>query len=263
MMTAYVWAISPYGLDLGFYGMFPLQEVLGGNFVVNENLHNEFAEFKGKVQSYIGTTCCLVYGIELRKVWCRSSETMLKPVHVLGDTYFLMCPYDLDELCQWVRMFFFSDKDFTTDGLLECEKQCSSSISSKVLVINKEEHNDSIKYQPVCNAWQKEKCALLGLALVRGNHSDWTQPSIIAVSRCPLATARIAAADGNCFFQSVSLEFHDELRLLITMYMIHKSTNPMLSSLGSPDDTMESYMKRSSCMSLGIPIAKKSRKPEP
>ena len=27
---------------------------------------------------------------------------------------------------------FFSDKDFTTDGLLECEKQCSSSISSKV-----------------------------------------------------------------------------------------------------------------------------------
>ena len=32
-----------------FYGTFPLQEVLGGNFVVvNENLHAEFAEFKGK-----------------------------------------------------------------------------------------------------------------------------------------------------------------------------------------------------------------------
>ena len=64
------------------------------------------------------------------------------------------------------------------------------------------------------------------LALVRGNHSHWTQPSIIAVSHRPLATlfcARIAA-DGNCFFQSVSLavtgsqEFHEELHLLITAY---------------------------------------------
>ena len=49
-----------------FYGNFPLQEVLGGNFVVvNENLHAEFAEFKGKVLSYIETTHCLVKGIEL------------------------------------------------------------------------------------------------------------------------------------------------------------------------------------------------------
>ena len=88
----------------GFYGMFPLQEVLGGNFVVvNENLHDEFAEFKGKVQSYIGTACCLVKEIGLLKVWCRSTEIKLKPVHVLGKTYFLMSPYDLDELCQWVK----------------------------------------------------------------------------------------------------------------------------------------------------------------
>ncbi|KAL5508794.1 hypothetical protein EMCRGX_G004033 [Ephydatia muelleri] len=36
-----------------FYGYFPLQEVLGGKFVVvNENLHAEFAEFNGKVLSY-------------------------------------------------------------------------------------------------------------------------------------------------------------------------------------------------------------------
>ena len=32
-----------------FYGNFPLQEVLGGKYVVvNENLHAEFTEFKGK-----------------------------------------------------------------------------------------------------------------------------------------------------------------------------------------------------------------------
>ena len=78
------------------------------------------------------------------------------------------------------------------------------------------------------------------------NHPHLTQPSMIAVSHCPLATVRIVA-DGNCFFRSVSLavtrsqEFHEELRLLITMYMIHKSTDPMLSSLGSPDGSMESY----------------------
>ena len=51
-----------------FYGNFPLQEVLGGNFVVvNENLHAEFAEFKGKVLSYIGTTHCLVKGLSCLK----------------------------------------------------------------------------------------------------------------------------------------------------------------------------------------------------
>ena len=66
------------------------------------------------------------------------------------------------------------------------------------------------------------------------------------MSHCPLATARIAA-DGNCFFRSVSLavtgsqEFHEELRLLITTNMIHKSTDPMLSSLGSPDGSGKLY----------------------
>ena len=50
----------------------------------NEDLQAEFAEFKGKVQSPIGTTRCLV-------------KSILKPVHVLGNIYFLMKPYDLDE----------------------------------------------------------------------------------------------------------------------------------------------------------------------
>ena len=137
------------------------------------------------------------------------------------------------------------DKDFTIDGLLEYGKQCSSSISSQVLEITKEDHNDYINYQPVCSEWQKERCALLGLTLVRVNHSHLTQPSMIAVSHCPLVAARIAA-DGNCFFRSVSLavtgsqEFHEELHLLITMYMIHKSTDPMLSPL-DPQEALWLY----------------------
>ena len=55
-----------------FYGNVPLQEVLGGYFVVvNEILHAEFAEFKGKVLSYIRTTRCLVKEIALLKIFCR------------------------------------------------------------------------------------------------------------------------------------------------------------------------------------------------
>ena len=54
---------------------------------------------KGK----LGTTHCLVKGIELLKVWSRSTKAQLKPVHVLGNIYFLMSPYDLNELCEWVR----------------------------------------------------------------------------------------------------------------------------------------------------------------
>ena len=101
---------------------------------------------------------------------------------------------------------FFYDKDFTIDGLLEYEEQCSSSssISSWVLEITKEEHNDHINYQPVCSEGQKERCALVGLTFISVNHPHLTQPSMIAVSHCPLATARIAA-DENCFFWSVSL----------------------------------------------------------
>ena len=57
---------------------------------------------------------------------------------------------------------FFSDEDFTIDGLLEYGKQCSSR-SSEVL---EEEHNDNINYQLVCSAWQKERCALLELTIV-------------------------------------------------------------------------------------------------
>ena len=58
---------------------------------------------KGKSLSYIGTTHCLVKRIELLKVWSRSTKAQLKPVHVLVNMYFLMSPYDQDELCEWVR----------------------------------------------------------------------------------------------------------------------------------------------------------------
>ena len=78
---------------------------------------------------------------------------------------------------------------------------------------------------------------------------------MINVSHHPAATTRIAA-DGNCFSRSMSLvitgsqEFHQELRLLITTHMIHKSVfSPCkVSSYGS----MEQYMKQSRMQSLGV-----------
>ena len=68
---------------------------------------------------------------------------------------------------------------------------------------------------------------------------------MINVSHHPAATTRIAA-DGNCFFRSISLvvtDFHQELRLFITTHMIHKFKDPVFSSLLSSDKTMEQYMK--------------------
>ena len=89
-----------------------------------------------------------------------------------------------------------------------------------------------IGYIPVCNIWQKETCAPLGLTLIYGNHSHVQQPIMINVSHHPAATNRIAA-DGNFIFRSISLvvigsqNFHIELSLLITTHMIHKSKNPV------------------------------------
>ena len=84
-----------------------------------------------------------MYGTFLDMLKCGADppKPSWKPVHVLGNIYFLMNPYDLDELCEWVRnkRSFFVDKDFTIDGLLEYEEQCSSSISSQVLEITNEE----------------------------------------------------------------------------------------------------------------------------
>ena len=114
------------------------------------------------------------------------------------------------------------------DALLEHTEQCA------------DKHINMINYIPPCNIWQKEMCASLGLTFVHGNHSHVQQPIMINVSHHPAATTltRIAA-DGNCFFRSMSLvitgshEFHQELHLPITTHMIHKSINSVFSAWNS------------------------------
>ena len=179
-----------------FYGECPLKELLGGNFViVNEHLQEEFEEFRGKIQCTIGTTHILVKGIELLKLWLKSINAYLKSVAVLGSTYFLMSSSDLDDVCQWVtdKRSYFCGKQFTVDGLFERTEQCAG-LSYQIA---EEQHINMISYIPVCNIWQKETCASLGLTLIHGNYSHVQQPIMINVSHRP-ATTRIAA-NGNFY----------------------------------------------------------------
>ena len=72
-----------------FYVNLPLQEVPGGNLLLSmKTCMLSLLNSKGK--SY--HTHCLVIGIELLKVWSRSTKAKLKPVLVLGNIYFLMSP---------------------------------------------------------------------------------------------------------------------------------------------------------------------------
>ena len=145
------------------------------------------------------------------------------PSGSLGSTYFLMTSSDLDDIwpVRTDKRSYFCGKQFTVDGLLECTEQCAS-LSCPIV---EEQHINMISYIPVCNIWQKETCASLGLTLIHGNHSHVQQPIMINASHHPAATTRIAA-DGSCFFRSISFvatgsqDFHHELHLLITTHMI-------------------------------------------
>ena len=68
-----------------FYGELPLQEVLGEMLLLSMKTYMlSLLNSEGK-SNHIGTTCCMVKGIELLKVWCRSTNTKLKPVHLFSD----------------------------------------------------------------------------------------------------------------------------------------------------------------------------------
>ena len=91
----------------------------------------------------------------------------------------------------------------------------------------------------------------MGLTFVHGNHSHMQQPIIINVSHHPVT--RIAA-DGNCFFRSMSLvitgshEFHQELHLPITTHMIQNLFSSLVSSYGSMEQYMEQSWMQSACL---------------
>ena len=80
----------------------------------------------------------------------------------------------LDDICQWMtdKRSYFCGKQFIVDGLLERTEQCAS-LSCQIV---EEQHINMISYIPVCNIWQKETYASLGLTLIHGNYSHVQQP---------------------------------------------------------------------------------------
>lgn len=114
------------------------------------------------------------------------------------------------------------------------------------------DHVDLISYNPVCIEWQISKCNSLGLNFCQANnlHHGKMQPQMIEVSQKPLRTARISP-DGNCFFRCIAMivtgsqEYHEEMRLLITTYMISNSSNEKLSCLLPRNTSMQSYIVQS------------------
>ena len=96
----------------------------------------------------------------------------------------------------------------------------------------------------------------LGLPYIHGNIEHHTTQVMVPVNLCPSSTARIVA-DGNCFFRSLSFvltgsqDYHQEVRLLVTTYMIDNTGNPQLSSLIKDGERMENYIEQSKMQLLG------------
>ena len=215
----------------------------------------------------------MVKSNELIKIWLKFCSTTLKSVNVLGNKYFLMDGSDLDALCLWIyskRKYCF-DKEVTKENLLQpSEPKNSISVpEDNVLLCFEENASDDILmriveneqisqicYMPVCKEWQKDRCNSLGLPYIHGNIEHHTTKVMVPVNLCPSSTARIVA-DGNCFFRSLSFvrtgsqDYHQEVRLLVTTYMIDNTGNPQLSSLIKDGERMENYIEQSKMQLLG------------
>ena len=94
---------------------------------------------------------------------------------------------------------------------------------------------DAITYNPVCRGWQISRCNSFKLNFHYGNnpHHGAARNEMIGISQRPIRTGRISA-DANCFFRCFSFiitgsqDYHEELRLLVTTYMAHNSSNDKL-----------------------------------
>ena len=252
---------------MSFYGNFQLQEILGGDFVVvNEDLHEEFEKFKHKLYSYVNRGFTVVEAVEPLQIWCRASKLCLKEVQLLGKNYFLISSAHLDTFCEWVyrnRSMCTSQENVVallgggngqhTYFFSQALRREANHVDASYKSFEKEtDHVDLICYNPVCIEWQTSKCNSLGLNFCQANnlHHGKMQPQMIEVSQKPLRTARISP-DGNCFFRCIAMivtgsqDYHEEMRLLVTTYMISNSSNEKISCLLPHHTSMQSYIVQS------------------
>ena len=88
--------------------------------------------------------------------------------------------------------------------------------------------SNNIPYWPVCEAWQKSMCQLLGIRFVRGNVSHTQEHFNYSINHFPAVTGR-SLGDGNCSFRALaflltgSQDDHIEFRTLITTYIAHNA----------------------------------------
>ena len=73
------------------HGKGALQEVLGENLLLStKTCMLSLLNSEGKSNHTLEQHVAWLLVIQLLKVWCRSTKTMLKLVHALGNIYFLM-----------------------------------------------------------------------------------------------------------------------------------------------------------------------------
>ena len=114
--------------------------------------------------------------------------------------------------------------------------------------VGNEDYLDWIYYSPVCKEWQKNRCLMLGIKFHSGNRDHGLKPSLIGVSQAPEKTGRIKG-DGNCFFHAIAQivtgdqDDHNEMRLILTTYMMNNSNLPKLSGI-VVHESMDQYLKR-------------------
>ena len=252
-------------------------EVFCGSFIiVNENLQDELKKFNKKVSSYIDASYNVVKANELINIWLKSCDIALKSVNVLGNMYFLMDGSDLDDLCLWIynKRTFCCDKEVTIENLLQpsepkngipvpednvlrCLEETDENLSDGIHIDAVEnEQISQICYIPVCKEWQKDHCNLLRLPYIHGNMEHHTIHVMVSVNHCPSSTTRIVP-DGDCFFRALSFsltgsqDYHQEVRLLVTTYMIDNAANPQLSCLINDGETIDTYIEQSEMQLLG------------
>ena len=99
----------------------------GNSVIVNEECQADFDKFKTTILTVSSTGAHIVIkATDLISFWMRSCKTSLPSIYVLGETYYLMHPSQMDDFCQWI----YDTRDRCCDDGITVEKLLSLNPSS-------------------------------------------------------------------------------------------------------------------------------------